>query len=157
VSYRATGNYAFSNGAPAKLASRLVELSNVRWAVVSGDELSAALGELEKLKHPPAPAGRRATPGLAFAIGGTDVGEVGKSEVAYLKRLTPTIVGVIRWDVLMRDPKTGKIRLDPNKREGGWGRVSHDVEGALHRLWTARSRSTIDGLTRRAKSAPTAL
>jgi hypothetical protein len=162
--YGPTGNYAFRDDAPSDLSSQLLELTHVPWAVISGEDLSLALRELNELNTAPCAEGRRSTPGLAFAIETADDGDspgrrlretfyvrdpkTGSMVVLiHLKALSRYVVAATRCDLL--DPKN-LHRLDSKHREGGWGRVSDVIKRDIGGVWTSRSRSRIDGLRKSA-------
>src|SRR6266581_5453378 len=68
---------------------------------------------------------------------------------AVLWRISAYAIGAWKHDTL-----SAGGRLDPDRRAGGWGGISADIERQLGGQWTTRSRRTIEGLIRMASDHP---
>jgi hypothetical protein len=144
--YGPTGNLALTAGECVDVAQRLAEITSTAWAVIPARDLADALGALKAEPVPPAEAGIRATPGLAFAVEPAQAGPIRSiPKIAALRRLNDRIVLVHKFDVLKGN------RLDRARRRGGWGRISAEVARQAGGRWTARSRRPLAGLQTRAE------
>jgi hypothetical protein len=116
-----SGNVALESPDPAGVADALRSASGRDWAVVPADQVARALRALEPIREAD---GIRLTPGLAFRVG------------------DGAVVPVVKRDVL------DGTRLDPTRRDGGWGAISSQVSRSHPGRWTARSWRPVDGLLR---------
>jgi hypothetical protein len=113
------------------------------------DDVQAALTAIANAPKPEAQDGIRWTLGLAFqGRTGMDGGSILTTPRAILWEISPSAIGV--WK---RDNLDEGGTLDRNRRGGGWGKISHDIETQLGGRWTARSHRTVDGLARKAATA----
>lgn len=144
--YGPTGNFAIQTWDLKRddVESLFSSLIGRRCALVSVDDLDDAITTFRKISPPTPEQGIRWTRGLAFRVeGSVSDGTPSSTSRACFYRLTPNLIGVDKHDILnMRG------RLDPNQRQGGWGAVSEDIRRSIESTWTARSLSTVLGLTR---------
>ncbi len=131
------------------VTARFNSLLDIEWVVRPIDDVRAALSALADAPEPEAEDGIRWTLGLAFhGLNGTEGSYISTTPRAILWKISPCTIGVWKRDNLGAD-KT----LDKDRRGGGWGHISDDVEKQLGGRWTARSRRTVDGLVRRTAKA----
>lgn len=129
--------------------SRFDRLLETDWVVRPMDEVRAALIALADTPKPEAQDGIRWSLGLAFhGRAGIECGSILTTPRAILWKISPCTIGVWKRDNLGE----GKT-LDRDRREGGWGKISDDIESQLGGRWTARSRRTVDGLVRKTVTA----
>ena len=132
-----------------EVTARFRRLLDTDWVVRPIDDVNAALTALADIPRPQDENGVRWTLGLAFHGGaGIACGTVATTAQAVLWRIAPCTIGAWKRDVLGADDT-----LDRDRRGGGWGKVSGDLETQLGGQWTARSRRTVDGLIRKARAA----
>jgi hypothetical protein len=146
-----TGNFLADSPSTdlREVAARFTGLVDTDWVVRSIGDVQAALTALADAPRPGAEKGIRWTPGVAFhGLDGIQYGQLSTTSRAVLWKICPHTVGVWKRDTL----GAGET-LDKDRRGGGWGHVSDDVEERLGGRWTARSRRTIDGLVRKAANA----
>jgi hypothetical protein len=149
ASFGATGNLAVvSRSLPATgIASTLANKTGREWAVLEVGRVVEALARLDAWVAPRNRPGIRWTPGLAFAIAGTGAGEVASTHRGCYRRVESGVMAVYKRDVL------DGPRLDPRRRQGGWGGISADIGGQLGGTWTARSHRPVRGLIARSQVA----
>jgi hypothetical protein len=135
--YGPTGNLALTAGECVDVAQRLAEITSTAWAVIPARDLADALGALKAEPVPPAEAGIRATPGLAFAVEPAQAGPIRSiPKIAALRRLNDRIVLVHKFDVLKgnrldRAP-TGRLGPDISRgRQAGWRPVDSPKPPAI--------------------------
>jgi hypothetical protein len=130
----------------ARFGRRVLETD---WMVRPMDDVQAALAALASAPRPEAQDGIRWTLGLAFqGRAGIEGGSVLTTSRAILWEISPGAIGVWKRDNLGEGGT-----LDRDRRGGGWGKISDDIETQLGGRWTARSRRTVDGLARKATTA----
>ena len=148
-SFGHTGNFlASSSSADLKevIASLDGELAT-NWVVRPLNSVLTAVTAVSNECKPEASDGIRWTPGLAFQVGaGIECKGVVTTPRAILWQISPGTIGVWKRDILGK----GNM-LDRNRRGGGWGKISGDIEAQLGGRWTARSLRTVDGLLSKAK------
>jgi hypothetical protein len=132
-----------------EVTARFRRLLETDWVVRPIDDVRVALTALDDISEPKDEAGIRWTLGLAFH-GGNGIGcdTVATTPRAVLWKISPCTIGV--WK---RDNLGAHETLDRDRRGGGWGAISDDVERQLGGQWTARSRRTVDGLIRKVETA----
>ena len=134
-----------------EVTARFGKLLGTAWVVPPIDDVCTALTGLADVPEPLAENGIRWTLGLAFHGGvGIACGSVATTPQGVLWRIAPHTIGVRKRDVL-----GGDDTLNRNRRGGGWGKVSADIESQLGGQWTARSGRTIMGLIRKEQAAKT--
>jgi hypothetical protein len=144
-SFGHTGNFLADSPSTclAEVTARFHRLLGTDWVVRPVSDVRAALTALAGALAPSTEEDARWTPGLAFHAGRGVEGSIAPTARAVLWKITPWMVGV--WK---RDSLTPEGRLDPDRRTGGWGGISHDIARQLGGQWTARSRRTLAGLIR---------
>ena len=144
ASYGSTGNVALEEGNMDEIRRILERVTGTAWAVVSAEHLEDGLSALSAMPVPlTQPTNERPTPGLAFAVNPARNGGLDSTSRAILHRLSADLVAVWKLDLL------DGARLDRDRRRGGWGAVSADIDRQVGGRWTARSRRTLDGLRSR--------
>jgi hypothetical protein len=154
ASYRATGNYVVRapNDVAGLLRRELNRLTDAedRWAVVPDDAFEKALTAFEAWQPPDPERLVRWTPGLAFALhSGNEAPSASRTDRAELRPLDAHVVAVYK-----RDPEIRPGVLNRDRRLGGWGAISHDIERQAGGKWTARSLSVVTGLRSVTRQAP---
>jgi hypothetical protein len=143
-----TGNFLADSPSTTleMVTARFGRVLETEWVVRPIDDVRTALTALANAPRPEAQDGIRWTPGLAFrGRAGTEGGNILTTPRAILWEISPSAIGVWKRDNL-REGGT----LDRDRRGGGWGKISDDIETQLGGRWTARSRGTVDGLARKA-------
>lgn len=146
-SFGHTGNFIASSSSSdfEEVSARFHCLLDTDWVVRSVEDVQVALRALAGIDQPPNEIGIRWTPGVAFHGGaGVAFGGVAKTPRAVLWKISPFAVGAWKHDCLATNGG-----LDRDRRAGGWGAVSDDIERQIGGRWTARSRRTVDGLVRK--------
>lgn len=143
VSYGSTGNIAIIEPpSDIDLAVSLRRESGLQWWIGDRGLVEGALTALDDWDLGAAPALRRFTPGLAFALVAPTSGRVAGTSRTHLKEWRdPKVVLAQKIDVI---DEVG--RLDRQQRRGGWGAVSADVHRQIGGQWTSRSVRTVRGL-----------
>jgi hypothetical protein len=146
-----TGNFLADSPSTnlEKVAARFGRALGTDWAVRPIDDVQTALTALANARRPEAQDGIRWTLGLAFqGRAGIEGGSILTTPQAILWEISPSAIGVWKRDNLGEGGM-----LDRDRRGGGWGKISDDIESQLGGRWTARSRRTVDGLARKAATA----
>ena len=145
-----TGNFlADSVSSDLKeVTTRFKRLLETDWVVRPIEDVRATLTALADISEPENEEGIRWTLGLVFHDGtGMTGGTVEPTPRAVLWKISPCTIGAWKRDNLGADET-----LDRDRRGGGWGRISDDIERQLGGQWTARSCRTVDGLVRKAET-----
>ena len=143
-----TGNFLADSPStdPEEVAGRLNRLLEIDWAVRRIEDVQAALTALADAPKPEAPDGIRWTLGVAFqGRAGIEGRSILTTPRAILWEISSGVIGI--WK---RDNLSERGTLDRDRRGGGWGKISDDIETQCGGRWTARSRRTVDGLARKA-------
>lgn len=142
-----TGNFLAESPSTdlQEVTARFSGLLNTKWVLRPIDDLRAALAAQAATPPPETEEGVRWTLGLAFhGLDGIQCRQLSTTPGAVLWKMSPYTIGVWKRDNLGADET-----LDKDRRGGGWGHISDDVERQLGGRWTARSSRTVDGLLRR--------
>jgi hypothetical protein len=143
--YGATGNLAVRSALPdQELADELERAFGRPFAVVESSELEAAFAALENWERPVNEPGVRWTPGAAFRVQGPlPPADLAPTRRGHFLRVTERTVAVLK-----RDFETPQGRLDPSRRQGGWGAISGDIakQTGDGSIWTSRSVRPMLGL-----------
>jgi len=142
--FRHTGNFLAASPSDIleEVSDRFDGLLETEWVVRPLADVGSALSALSAASRPQVEAGIRWTAGLVLHGGaGVPTSAPASSERAVLWRISPAVVGA--WK---RDRENGNGGLNSRQRGGGWGAVAADVGRQLGGRWTARSKSTVQGL-----------
>jgi hypothetical protein len=132
-----------------EVTARFKRLLDTDWVVCPMDDVRGALTTLTDISEPEDEDDIRWTPGLAFH-GETSINcdAVATTPRAILWKISPCTIGAWKRDHLGADGT-----LNRNRRGGGWGAISDDIERQVGGQWTTRSYRTVDGLVRKAETA----
>jgi hypothetical protein len=158
--YGATGNYALLSDLSDRdlaeamghaFAEAMGHTFEREFALVSLREIKQAISACQAWKHPPRKRCERWTPGAAFRVKGPPPPiALRPSHRGRYRRLSDDAVAVLK-----RDIETPEGRLDPRRRQGGWGAISAEIAkqvDGLDSVWTARSLRPILGLLAKAEA-----
>jgi hypothetical protein len=143
-----TGNFLADSPSTnlEEVARRLERVLEIDWAVRRIEDVQAALSDLADAPKPEAQDGIRWTLGVAFqGRAGIEGRNILTTPRAILWEISFDAIGI--WK---RDNLSEGGTLDRDRRGGGWGKISDDIETQCGGRWTARSRRTVDGLIRKA-------
>lgn len=152
-SYRHTGNFLLSADDPLDVLSAstaLQEFLSHEFAVFATEEYLSWLKQLQALNmNPPqSPPGRRCTLGAVMNVdpmASIPFSPVSTKRMVFSHFAIPRVRGLWKCDVLAPDG----IKLDTERREGGWGAVAQEMQQTAGGRWTARALSTLSGLASR--------
>lgn len=141
-----TGNFLLECGEQLNGAAQAIGRL-LRTPCVTVDHVTACVAAVRTVPQPPAEAGLRWTPGVAFRITGpASSAQPTARRVAHLQPFDA--LTILAWK---RDLEDSPGRLDRHRRAGGWGAVSSVIARQLGGVWTARSVTTLEGVLMRAK------
>ena len=149
--YGATGNFALlSDLSDRDLAEAMEHAFRRKFALLSPRDIEQVIAACEAWKRPARDRYVRWTPGAAFRVNGPlPPTALRPSDRGHYRRVSDHAVAVLK-----RDLETPEGRLDPGRRQGGWGAISAEIArqtGGLDSVWTARSLRPILGLRAKAE------
>lgn len=150
-SFRHTGNFLVVSQLPLDLKTatqKLLTIAGPNFALFCLNDFLQMICQLRNLSiHPPSMAShnRRPTLGAVMALDPDSmIPPIPESSdrILFSDLAFPRLRAVWKLDLLTSDGR----RLDPTKREGGWGAVATEMAKFAGGSWTARAFSTLTGL-----------
>jgi len=148
--YHGTGNFVVqaSDNNRLAVADELSLALGTPCAILTVEELIAAVDITKKAISPLAEPGFRWTRGIAFHVSGRPCTvTLQPTSHAVFFPINKHAVGAFKKDSLVE----GKETLDKENRGGGWGAISADIAKATGGIWTSRSLERVEGTMAKAE------